>query len=84
MARAISSSQLSPWAPEMSRSALDTRPRAVEPGHVSRTEVFASCVALIVLELNHLKWIWWEYWSCRKCGEKNRDCGCSSKWVMYL
>ena len=41
-------------------------------------------VALFLLEVNHLKWIWWEYWDCRKCCTKHKDCGCSSKWFMYL
>ena len=51
---------------------------------MTRVEILASCVGLIVLELNHLKWIWWEFWDCRRCGVKNRECGCRSKWMMYL
>jgi hypothetical protein len=51
---------------------------------VSQTQILLGCVALIVLEVNHLKWIWWEHWQCGKCGRKHKDCGCSSKWMMLL
>ena len=51
---------------------------------MSRTQIFIWCVVLFVLEINHLKWIWWTYWDCRKCQRKNKDCGCSSKWLMLL
>jgi hypothetical protein len=51
---------------------------------VSRTQVLIAILGLILLELNHLKWIWWEHWHCGRCGSKNRDCACSTKWIMYL
>jgi hypothetical protein len=51
---------------------------------VSPGQILLWCVALGLLELNHLKWIWWEYWDCGRCGQKHKDCGCSSKWIMYL
>jgi hypothetical protein len=51
---------------------------------VSHTQILLWCIALIVLELNHLKWIWWTYWECGKCGRKHKDCGCGSKWIMFL
>jgi hypothetical protein len=51
---------------------------------VSQTQIFLWCIALGLLEINHLKWIWWEHWDCGKCGGKHKDCGCSSKWIMYL
>jgi hypothetical protein len=51
---------------------------------VSHGQILAYSLGLLILELNHLKWIWWEHWSCRKCGAKHRHCACSSKWVMYL
>ena len=51
---------------------------------VSPSQVLLWCAALILLEINHLKWIWWEHWSCGKCGRKHKDCACSSKWIMYL
>jgi hypothetical protein len=51
---------------------------------VSNTQILLWCIALIIVELNHLKWIWWTYWECAKCGHKHKDCGCGSKWVMFL
>ncbi len=51
---------------------------------MSHTQILLWCIALIVLELNHLKWIWWTYWECGKCGRKHKDCGCGSKWIMFL
>ena len=50
-----------------------------------RLVIYGIIVALFVLEVNHLKWIWWENWSCRRCTRKHKDCACGkSKWVMYL
>jgi hypothetical protein len=51
---------------------------------LDQTQVLLWCIALIILELNHLKWIWWTYWECAKCGRKHKDCACSSKWIMFL
>jgi hypothetical protein len=53
---------------------------------VSQTQILLWIVALFVLEVNHLKWIWWEHWSCRACTVKHKDCACgsTSRWVMYL
>ena len=54
--------------------------------NVSRTETLLWIVALFVLEVNHLKWIWWEHWHCRACTVVHKDCSCgqTSRWVMYL
>ena len=43
---------------------------------LSQTQILLWCIALIVLELNHLKWIWWDRWHCRACGVVNRQCAC--------
>lgn len=52
---------------------------------MSQTQILLWIVALLVLELNHLKWIWWENWDCRRCRLKHKDCACgTTKWVMYL
>ena len=61
-------------------------PPAPTVGGVSRTEILLWIVALTVLELNHLKWIWWEHWSCRRCSAKHKDCGCgaTARWMMFL
>ena len=55
-------------------------------GVVSRTEILLWIVALFVLEVNHLKWIWWEHWTCRHCSAKHKDCGCgaTARWMMFL
>ena len=53
---------------------------------VSRTEILLWIVALFWLEVNHLKWIWWEHWHCRACTVVHKDCACgqTNRWVMYL
>ena len=51
---------------------------------VSRTELLIAIIGLIFLEVCHLKWIIWEYWNCGRCRVKNRQCGCKSKWMLYL
>ena len=53
---------------------------------VSRTVILLWIVALFVLEVNHLKWIWWEHWSCRRCEAKHKDCACgaTARWKMFL
>jgi hypothetical protein len=52
---------------------------------MDQTTIFLWIVALIVLEIYHLKWIWWTYWDCRACGVKHKDCGCGAhKWQLYL
>ena len=51
---------------------------------MSQTEILLWIVALLLLELNHLRWIWWEYWRCRSCSLVHRECGCRVKWIMYL
>jgi hypothetical protein len=52
--------------------------------HVSQTQILVSIAVLILVEVNHLKWIWWTQWQCRTCGAKNRDCPCSDKWKWML
>jgi hypothetical protein len=58
----------------------------VTVGGVSKAVVLMWIIALLVLEIQHLKWIWWERWSCRGCTAKHKDCGCGATpmWVMYL
>ena len=55
-------------------------------GDVSQTQILLWIVALFILEVNHLKWIWWEFWTCRSCSVAHKDCSCgqTSRWVMYL
>jgi hypothetical protein len=52
---------------------------------VSQTELFLAILGLIVLEVYHLKWIWWEHWMCRSCGTQNKNCSCGPpKWFKFL
>jgi hypothetical protein len=55
-------------------------------GSVNQTELFLAIVGLIVVEIYHLKWIWWEHWMCRSCGTANKNCSCGPppKWFKYL
>jgi hypothetical protein len=63
---------------------LTLQPPVPTLSEMSQTQIFLWCIALILLELKHLKWIWWTYWECAKCGHKHKDCGCGSKWIMFL
>ena len=38
-------------------------------------------VALVALEIQHLKWIVWEHWECRKCHVKHRECGHGARFM---
>jgi hypothetical protein len=53
---------------------------------VSRTTILLWILALLALEVQHLKWIWWEHWDCRACAAKHKDCSCGAtrSWVMFL
>ena len=71
----------------MSRAAHCPGTRGADTlGDVSRTQILLWIIALFVLEVNHLKWIWWEYWDCRSCSVKHKDCTCgaTARWLMYL
>ncbi len=48
-------------------------------------QILLWCVALIALEVQHLKWIVWEHWDCRTCGARNKHCACARfKWQLWL
>jgi hypothetical protein len=53
---------------------------------VSKAFILLWILALTLLEIQHLKWIWWEYWDCRGCAAKHKDCACGKTphWIMYL
>jgi hypothetical protein len=51
---------------------------------MSDGQILLWCVALIALEVQHLKWILWEHWNCRRCGVKHRECGHGSRFVKYF
>jgi hypothetical protein len=65
---------------------LSSRRTAPTVGSVSRLQILLWIVALFVLEVNHLKWIWWEHWNCRACTEKHKDCACgaTARWKMFI
>ena len=47
-------------------------------------QILLWCVALFALEVQHLKWIVWEHWDCRRCGVKHSRCGHGSRLVKFL
>jgi hypothetical protein len=51
---------------------------------LTRTELLAGIVAMIVLELYHLKWIWLSEWSCARCSRRNLECSCDRRWMRYF
>jgi hypothetical protein len=51
---------------------------------VTQTQILVGILILFVVEVNHLKWIWWNHWQCRKCGVRNRSCACSDKWKWMV
>jgi hypothetical protein len=77
------------WDPrtaEWAARPIADRRSACHLGRVSRTEILLWIVALFLLEVNHLKWIWWEHWNCRACTAKHKDCACgaTARWMMFL
>ena len=62
----------------------DRTKSAILNGMSSDLLLFAI-VCMIVLEMQHLRWIWWEYWNCRTCGVKNKNCGCDKfRWQLWV
>ena len=56
-----------------------------DPVAVSQGLLLFSILCMIVLELQHLRWIWWEHWDCRDCGAKNKHCGCQKfRWQLWV
>ena len=51
---------------------------------MNQTQLLVAITVLIVVEINHLQWIWWTQWQCRTCKAKNRDCPCSDKWKWMV
>jgi hypothetical protein len=50
-----------------------------------RSLLLVAILGMLLLELNHLRWLWWENWMCRRCGVKYKDCAYGHrKWIMYL
>jgi hypothetical protein len=79
--RVLGLEKLRPWPLVLSRrwSILGVVPQ------LSHMQLLLMIAAMIMLELNHLKWIWWTEWKCRGCETANEHCHCGrSKWIMYL
>jgi hypothetical protein len=51
---------------------------------VSRVEILVAIVGLLFLEICHLKWIVWEYWTCRTHAVKNSECRCKARLMLFL
>jgi hypothetical protein len=51
---------------------------------VSRAEILVALVGLLFLEICHLKWIVWEYWTCRTHAVPNSECRCKAKLMLFL
>jgi len=51
---------------------------------VSETGITLWILALLLLEIQHLKWIAWEYWDCRRHGVKNRECRCKARLMILV
>jgi hypothetical protein len=51
---------------------------------MSDTTIFLWCIALIAVEIQHLKWIAWNHWDCRKHGVKNKECRCKARLMLWL
>ena len=51
---------------------------------MSDSTVLLWIVALIGLEVQHLKWIAWEYWECRRHKMKNKECRCKARLMLFL
>jgi hypothetical protein len=61
--------------------------QAGKPGRtrdLSRLEVAFWILCLIAIEVQHLKWIIWEHWDCRKHGVKNKECRCKARLIILL
>jgi hypothetical protein len=68
----------------MGRAAHARGEAGCEPSTMARPELLFAIVCMIGLEINHLKWIVWEHWDCRRCGAKHKDCGHGARWLTLL
>jgi hypothetical protein len=53
-------------------------------GPVPRPLLALWILSMLALEVQHLKWIVWEHWDCRKHGVKNSECRCKARLILYL
>jgi hypothetical protein len=50
----------------------------------SQMQLLTWIVALVIIEVLHLKWIWLSEWSCGRCEQKNLQCDCPGRWAKYF
>jgi hypothetical protein len=61
------------------------RPRVCyKSGPVPRPELAIWILSMLALEVQHLKWIVWEHWDCRRHGVKNHECRCKARLILFL
>jgi hypothetical protein len=60
------------------------RRKPARNGCLSRLEIAFWILCLIALEVQHLKWIIWEHWDCRRHGVKNKECRCKARAIILL
>ena len=51
---------------------------------MSQSQILLWCVALVALEIQHLKWIVWEDGEGRRCRVKHCECGHVARFVAYF
>ena len=51
---------------------------------MSDTTILVWCIALIAIEIQHLKWITWNHWDCRRHRVKNKECRCKARLMLWL
>jgi hypothetical protein len=51
---------------------------------VPRPVIAIWILSMLVLEVQHLKWIVWEHWDCRTHRVKNKECRCKARIILFL
>jgi hypothetical protein len=50
---------------------------------MTRSEAAIWIRSLVGLEVQHLEWIVWEHWDCRRYGVKKDVCGCQARMLRF-
>ena len=59
--------------------------RQVRDSVLPAMQKHGAIVCWIVLELKHLRCIWWEYCDCLSCCVSNKLCGCEKfRWQLWV
>jgi hypothetical protein len=66
------------------RARASRRGVCYKSGPVPRPLLALWILSMLALEVQHLKWIVWEHWDCRKHGVKNSECRCKARLILYL